>query len=60
MTLYELCDAYINDSEDMEIWDLEKEETVFSGSFDEAKESDYADCEIGTFGIEQGKIVINI
>lgn len=60
MTVYDLTDLYIEQSEKMEIWNVETEQTVFTGSFDEAKESDYADCEVGTFGIESGKIVINI
>lgn len=60
MTVYDLADLYINDGEDMEIWNSETDETVFRGTFDEAKDSDFAYCEVSTFGIENGKIVINI
>lgn len=60
MTVYELADLYIESVEDMEIWNGNVEETVFKGTFDEAKESDYAECEVGSFGIENGIIVINI
>lgn len=60
MTVYELADLYIESMEDMEIWDGAAEKTVFEGTFDEAIESDYAECEVGSFGIENGIIVINI
>lgn len=60
MTVYELSDLYIESTEEMEIWNGSTEKTVFKGSFDEAKESDYAECEVGSFGIEDGIIVINI
>lgn len=60
MTVYDLADLYIESSENMQIWNLDTESTVFEGSFDEAKESDYADCTVCTFGIENGIIVINI
>lgn len=60
MTVYELCYLYIEESEDMEIWDGEKEETVFSGMFREAMDSEFSDEEVSSFGIERGKIVINI
>lgn len=34
--------------------------TVFDGSFDEARDSDYADREVDSFQIEDGVFVINI
>lgn len=60
MAVYDLANLYINDGEDMEIWSSEEDKTVFRGTFDEVKDSDYADCEVETFGIENGIIVINI
>lgn len=60
MTVYDLADLYIESSEDMQIWDSETQETVFEGSFEESKGSEYADFEVGSFGIENGIIVINI
>ncbi|MDE5965853.1 MAG: hypothetical protein K2G89_03380 [Lachnospiraceae bacterium] len=60
MTVYDLANLYIESGETMQIWNLDTESTVFEGTFDEAKYSDYADCEVGSFGIENGIIVINI
>ena len=34
--------------------------TVFNGSFDEARDSDYADEEVNSFQIEDGVFVMNI
>ena len=34
--------------------------TVFDGSFDEARDSDYADREVDSFRIEDGVFVMNI
>lgn len=34
--------------------------TVFDGSFDEARDSDYADREVDSFQIEDGVFVMNI
>lgn len=60
MTIYDLANYYINPLEEMEIWDIDNEKTLFNGSFVDVKKSKYSDCVIGTFGIENGKIVINI
>lgn len=34
--------------------------TVFDGSFEEAKDSDYADMEVDNFQVEDGVFVMNI
>lgn len=34
--------------------------TVFNGSFEEAKDSDYADREVDSFQVEDGVFVMNI
>ena len=34
--------------------------TVFNGSFDEARDSDYADREVDSFQIEDGVFVMNV
>lgn len=60
MTVYELADLYIESMETMQIWSGVKVTTVFEGSFDEAKDNEYSDYEVCSFGIEDGKIVINI
>ena len=60
MTVYDLASLYINDGEEMEIYDCQKEETVFRGSFNEVIYSDFSEREVGSFGIERGIIVINV
>lgn len=46
-----LLDLYAVDTEvkEVEIYDIMKKETVFNGSFKEAKFCSYADCEVGYF-----------
>ena len=60
MSVYELANLYIEGSKDMQIWNGNTQETVFEGTFDEAKYSNFADCEVLSFGIEDGILVINI
>ena len=60
MTVYDLCNAYINGGEGVEIWDTDKDSTVFIGTHDEATYSEYANKEVGSYGIENGIIAINI
>lgn len=60
MTVSELCNLYIEPTETMTIFDNETGKNVFEGSFREAMQSEYSDAEIGSFGIEDGMICINI
>ena len=60
MTVYEICEMYINENERMQIYSLGKEDAVFNGTFREASDSDYAWQEISSFGIENGILVVNI
>ena len=60
MSVYELANLYIEGSEDMQIWNGHTQVTVFEGAFDEAKYTKFADCEVLSFGIEDGILVINI
>ena len=60
MTVRELCELYIESEETMTIFSMEEERTVFEGSFNEAMYSDYSEEEVGSFGIEDGMICINI
>ena len=61
MTVYELCSLYIESGEVMTIYSMEKNETVFRGTFAQAMFSEYySDEEVGSFGIEDGIICINI
>jgi len=63
--VYDLCHLYVEGSEDMKIWcafDAEDggDGIVFEGTFDEAMHSDFASCEVDSFGIECGILVVNI
>lgn len=58
--LYSLCELYIESQEEMQVWDNEQEKTVFSGTFHDAQFSEFSDAEVGSFGIENGVIVVNI
>lgn len=63
--VYDLCNLYIEGTEDMKIWcafDAENggDGIVFDGTFDEARFSDFARCEVESFGIEFGVLVVNI
>lgn len=37
MTIYDLANYYINPLEEMEIWDIDNEKTLFNGSFVDVK-----------------------
>lgn len=60
MSVCDLCSLYINEEDIVRIYSADKEETVFDGTFAQAQDSDFADCEIGSFGAESGVVVINI
>ena len=60
MRIYEFCWLYIESTEDMKIWGIEEEKYVFSGTYDEARISEFVNEEVQSFGIEDGIIVINI
>lgn len=60
MSVCELCELYIEGSDVMEIYDTQKHETVFRGTYDEAQVCDYYDHEISSFEIQDGILVINI
>lgn len=60
MTIYELCEYYIEGSDEIQIWSTDEHETVFKGTVEEAMISEYADSSICSFGVEAGTLVINI
>ena len=65
ITVSNLCNLYIEGGEMMRIWcafDTEEgnDGIVFEGTFNEAMRSDFASCEVETFGIEDDMLVINI
>lgn len=60
LTVYELCNLYVEDGETMKIYSCDAEKDVFHGTFREAMYSKYSDMEVSSFDIENGKICINI
>ena len=60
MNVYDFCFLYLEDSEEMEIWSNKKQRTVYSGTFCGAMYSDFSAEEVQSFGIENGKICINV
>lgn len=65
ITVYDLYNLYIEGNEDMRIWcayaaEEDGDGIVFEGTFNEAANSDWAGCEIDSFGIENGVLVINV
>lgn len=59
-TVEDLAGLYIEGSEEVRIWDIEKEENVYTGTFNDVVYTDFAEEEVASFGIENGIIVINI
>lgn len=59
-TVEDLAELYIEGSEEVRIWDIEKEENVYTGTFNDVVYTDFAEEEVASFGIENGIIVINI
>lgn len=60
MTVYELCELYIDNLENMEIWSCDEQSTVFRGTFEEAQYCEYAEEVVQSFEIENGMVIINI
>lgn len=63
--VYDLCNLYIEDTEDMKIWSASDAENggdgiIFEGTFFEALFTEWKNCEVASFGIENGVLVINI
>lgn len=51
VTVAQLCSLYIANSDPVKIWDSEKEETVYEGTFEGAEYSGYAHAPVHMFGI---------
>ena len=66
ITVYDLCNLYINDSENVRIWcaydaEMGGDGIVFEDTFNEVMfRSDWSDCVVESFGIENGVLVINV
>ena len=60
VTIMALTDLYAVDTEvkAVEIYDIMKKETVFKGTFSEAKFCAYADCEFGYFEVKENTFFI--
>lgn len=61
LDVYNFCSLYIEDGEEMEIFDNNTCEVVFKGTFRDAMFSDYSDYEVDSFESHMnGEICINI
>lgn len=60
MTVNEMCHLYIEGGEQMQIWSIDEEKTVFDGTFYDVMTSDFSEEEVQSYGIENGIIVMNI
>lgn len=59
ITVRDLADMALDEDIVCQIW-TPLHGTVFDGSFDEARDSDYADREVDSFQIEDGVFVMNV
>lgn len=59
ITVRDLAGMALDEYATCQIWTLLRG-TVFDGSFDEAKDSDYADIMVDNFQIEDGVFVMNV
>lgn len=59
ITVRDLADMAIDEDVVCQIW-TPQQGTVFNSSFDEARDSDYADREVDSFQIEDGVFVMNV
>lgn len=59
ITVRDLASMAIDEDVVCQIW-TPQHGTVFNGSFEEAKDSDYADREVDSFQVEDGVFVMNI
>lgn len=60
MTVYDLCKLYSEQDESVEIWRASYGHTLFSGTFEDAADSGFEDCEIVGFHVEDGIVVIMV
>lgn len=60
MSVNEFCGLCISEYEKMKIYSVEEKKVVFYGTFDEAMYSRFADDEVFSFEVKNGKIVINV
>ena len=60
VTVGQFCNLYIEDTEKVQIFDLDQDKVVFEGTYPEAEESEYSEELICSFGIENGLNRINI
>lgn len=60
MTVYELCELYVNSFDEIEIWSCYREETVDRGTPDELQCGAWANYEVLGLDVEDEMLVINI
>lgn len=60
MTVYDLCGLYLEQSENVEIWSTSYGQTLFDGTFEDAADSGFEDCDVMSFHVEDGIVVITV
>ena len=65
LTVYDLCNLYVEGRDIMVIWceyaaEHDGDGIVFEGTFNQAIRSDWAECKVESFGIEEGTLVVNV
>ena len=60
MTVYDFCDMCACNMDELDVFSIDGEQTVFSGTYDDAMYSQYADEEVQSFEVDGGKLVLNI
>lgn len=60
MSVREMCQWAIEPTDDVKVWSCERGQTVYLGSYKDCATSDFADCTVQSFGIEDGILCINI
>lgn len=60
LDVYSLCGYALDEWESVKIYSIDRNEEVFEGTFEEARDSEYADCEIMSFEVVDGIFSINI
>jgi hypothetical protein len=58
--VYDFCMLACDDGAPCAIYDMTTEEEVFNGDFRDCMESDYCDCTVMSFDVENGKDILNI
>lgn len=60
MTVYELCELYSNSFDEIDIWNCYRERIVERGTSEEIQIGEWADCEVLSLEVNNGRLIIDI